>query len=208
MKSIHLSLVVMAAVSAPAVVIAQVVPVPPSQQTDTEHSTTDGASPSAESIRAMQDKIFLRKAMEGGLAEIQLGKLAAEKASAEDVKAFGQKMVDDHTQLNNSLAPLAKSRGVAEVKAMNKLDQGEYDKLNGLSGDDFDKEYLTYMMKDHHADLREFRTASAATSDPDLKEAIDKATPVIRDHMLMADKLAHAKGIPLPGRGAKPSGTS
>src|SRR5215469_12896141 len=113
MKSTYISILVVGFAASAPVAIAQVAPVPPSQQTDPEHATTDGAGPSAESLRAMQDKIFLRKAMEADLAEIQLGKLAAEKASADDVKTFGQKMVDDHTLQNNSLAPLAKSRGVA-----------------------------------------------------------------------------------------------
>jgi putative membrane protein len=156
----------------------------------------------------MQDKAFLRKAAEGGLAEIQLGKLAVEKASADDVKAFGQKMVNDHTQLNDSMSPIAQAKGVALPRKMSKADQAEYDKLNTLAGETFDKEYIVYMVKDHHADLREFRTEATSTSDPDLKAAVDKAVQVIREHMVLADKLAHDKGIATPGRGNKPAGTT
>jgi putative membrane protein len=154
----------------------------------------------------MQDKVFLRKAVEGGVAEIQLGKLATERASADDVKAFGQKMVDDHTRLNESMAPIAQSMGLALPRKMSKAGQAEYDKLGTLSGEAFDKEYIAYMVKDHHADLREFRTESASTNDPELKAAVDKAAQVIHEHMVLADKLARDKGIQTPGRGGKPSG--
>jgi len=154
----------------------------------------------------MQDKAFLRKAVEGGVAEIQLGKLATDRASADDVKAFGQKMVDDHTRLNESMAPIGQSMGVALPRKMSKADQAEYDKLGTLSGEAFDKEYIAYMVKDHHADLREFRIESAGTNDPELKAAVDKAAQVIHEHMVLADKLARDKGIQTPGRGGKPSG--
>jgi putative membrane protein len=204
--SISLLILCLAAAICPGVLVAQVDPGSPNQQPNPMRPAPDSTSIPGDSIQDMQDKAFLRKAAEGGMAEIQLGKLATEKASAEDVKAFGRKMVDDHTQLNNEMAPIAQSKGVALPRKMSKADQAEYDKLNTLSGDAFDKEYIAYMVKDHHADLREFRTEAASTNDPDLKAAVDKAAQVIREHMVLADKLAHDKGIAAPGRGNKPAG--
>jgi putative membrane protein len=167
-------------------------------------SMQDSSANPSDTAQEMKDKMFLRKATEGGLAEVQLGKLAAEKANSQDVKDFGQKMVDDHTKLNNDMAPIADSMGVMMPKKMAKGDQAEYDKLNGMSGDDFDKEYLAYMVKDHHEDLHEFRVEAVGTSDPTLKEAVDKGAVVIRGHMVMADKLARAKGIPVPSHKPAP----
>jgi putative membrane protein len=167
-------------------------------------SMQDSSANPSYTAQEMKDKMFLRKATEGGLAEVQLGKLAAEKASSQDVKDFGQKMVDDHTKLNNDMAPIADSMGVMMPKKMAKGDQAEYDKLNGMSGDDFDKEYVAYMVKDHHEDLHEFRVEAVGTSDPTLKEAVDKGAVVIRSHMIMADKLARAKGIPVPSHKPAP----
>jgi putative membrane protein len=149
----------------------------------------------------MQDKMFLRKAAEGGIAEVKLGQLAAQKGSSDDVKAFGQKMVDDHTKLNLEMARVADSMGVMLPKSMNKEDQAEYDKLNGLSGNDFDIEYLSFMVKDHHKDLHEFRIEAASPTDPTLHDAVVKAQSVIHDHTVMVDKLARAKGIPVPAHG-------
>ena len=164
----------------------------------------DSAASSGASSQVMKDKMFLRKAAEGGMAEVQLGQLASEKASSEDVKAFGQKMVKDHTQLNEEMKPIAESMGVMLPKKLSSKDQAEYDKLNGLSGEEFDKEYLTCMVKDHHADLREFRMEAANASDPTLKAAVQKGAQVIREHTTMVDSLAKSKGVATPSHEHQP----
>jgi putative membrane protein len=154
--------------------------------------------------QTMRDQMFVRKAAEGGMAEIQMGQLAAQKGSSDDVKQFGQKMVDDHMMLNEGMKPVAEQMGVRAPNKLNKKDQEEYDKLNGLSGEDFDKEYLMAMVKDHRQDLREFRMEDSATQNTDLKGAVDKAIPVIQQHMQMVAKMARDKGIMPAGRGEHP----
>ena len=165
----------------------------------------DSAPNSGDVGQVMKDKIFLRKAAQGGMAEVKLGQLAAQKGSSEDVRAFGQRMVDDHTKLNNDMAPVADSMGVRLPKDLSKEDQAEYDKLSSLSGNDFDMEYLSFMVKDHHKDLREFRQEAARTTDPTLQTAVANATKVIHEHTVMVDKLAREKGIPVPQRGSVPN---
>jgi putative membrane protein len=132
---------------------------------------------------------------------VKLGQLAVQKGSSDEVKAFGQKMVDDHTKMNLEMARVADSMGVMLPKSMNKEDQAEYDKLNALSGNDFDIEYLSFMVKDHHKDLHEFRMEAASPTDPTLHDAVVKAQSIIHDHTVMVDKLARAKGIPVPAHG-------
>jgi putative membrane protein len=171
------------------------------QQAPSTPSTQDSAPNSGDVGQVMQDKMFLRKAAEGGIAEVKFGQLAAQKGSSEDVKAFGQKMVDDHTKLNNEMAEVADSMGVMLPKSMNKEDQAEYDKLNALSGNDFDMEYLSCMVKDHHKDLHEFRMEAASRADPTLHDAVVKAQSIIHDHTVMVDKIARAKGVPIPAHG-------
>ncbi|MCU1251597.1 MAG: hypothetical protein JWQ49_4626 [Edaphobacter sp.] len=149
----------------------------------------------------MQDKMFLRKATEGGIAEVKLGQLAAQKANSDDVKTFAQKMVDDHTKMNLEIAQVADSMGVMVPKSMNKEDQAEYDKLNALSGNDFEIEYLSFMVKDHHKDLHAFRMEAASPTDATLHNEVVKAQSVIHEHTVMVDKLARAKGIPVPVHG-------
>jgi putative membrane protein len=186
----------------PAVVPAsQTQPNRPGQQMPSTTSMQDSAPNSGDVGQVMQDKMFLRKAAEGGIAEVKLGQLAAQKGSSDDVKAFGQKMVDDHTKLNSEMAQVADSMGVMLPKSMNKEDQAEYDKLNALSGNDFDVEYLSFMVKDHHKDLHEFRIEAASHADPTLRDEVVKASAVIHEHTVMVDKLARAKGIPVPVHG-------
>lgn len=201
-----------AAVLSPVVLLAQSSPMNPSgsvstpnqpdQQRPSTTSMQDSGTNANEVSQIMRDKTFLRKAAAGGMAEVKFGQLAAQKGSSEDVKAFGQKMVDDHTALNNEMAPIADSMGIRLPKDINKADQEEYDKLNGLSGTDFDNEYLIFMVKDHHKDLHEFRTEAASTQDATLKAAVEKGEKVIREHTIMVDKLARSKGIPVPVHGA------
>jgi putative membrane protein len=142
--------------------------------------------------------MFLHKAAAGGYAEVQFGQLAVQKGSSDEVKKFGQKMVDDHTALNDQMKPFLDAAGLQPPTKLSPKDQAEYDKLNGLSGDAFDKEYLASMVKDHHEDLREFRKEQSTTADASLKDAVTKGTAVIRDHTEMVDKLAKDKGVPVP----------
>jgi putative membrane protein len=205
------TLVLSAAIFAPTIFLAQSDPMAPvASQTQSNQpqrapassiAIQDSATTAGDVGQTMKDKIFLRKAAQGGMAEVKLGQLAAQKASGDDVRSFGQKMVDDHTRLNDEMAPIADSMGVRLPKDLNKEDQAEYDKLNTLSGNNFDMEYLSFMVKDHHKDLREFRQEAASTTDPTLQMAVANATKVIHEHMVMVDKMAREKGVPTPQHG-------
>jgi putative membrane protein len=213
-KYVQTIVVSTAILSSPALLFAQsdamAVPISQASQTQPNYpqqsptpttAMQDSGQSAGETSQAMKDKMFLHKAAQGGMAEVQFGQLALQKASSDDVKSFAQKMVDDHTALNNEMAPIADSMGVRAPKTINKQDQAEYDKLSGLSGTDFDTEYLTAMVKDHHKDLHEFRAEAATTTDPTLKAAVEKAEKVIHEHTVMVDKLARDKGVPVPQRG-------
>lgn len=172
----------------------------PGQQQPSRPSMQDSMGSSGQTAEAAKDKMFVRKAVEGGMAQVQFGQLAAEKGGSEDVKALGRQMVEDHTALNKSLENLADSMGVMLPKHIDKEDQAELDKLNGLSGDAFDTEYLTMMVKDHHHDLRGFRNEAIGTQDADLREAVVKGARTIHEHLVKIDELAKSKGIEVPHR--------
>lgn len=155
-------------------------------------------------VQEMRDKMFLHKAMLGGLAEVQLGQLAAEKGSSDDVKRFGQRMVADHTTLNETIKPIAASMNMEPPKKMSKEDQAEYDKLGGLSGADFDKEYLAYMTADHRKDLKEFHREADAARDQALKDAALQGERVIARHTRMVERLNAANGVTVPPPAKQP----
>ena len=141
------------------------------------------------------DKHFIQKAMEGGMAEVQLGQLASQKASADDVKQFGQKMVDDHTKLNDQMKPLAAKDGVTPPTQLSPKDQALATKLEGLSGDQFDKAYIQAMVQDHKKDLHEFKKEAATTQDPGLKAAVSQGQTVIHGHLEMVEQLAKTHNV-------------
>lgn len=171
----------------------------PSASASSAGNTARESSPTPGSTaQEMQDKKFLRDFSQGGLAEIKLGQLASTRASSDDVKEFGAKMVADHTQMEKNLSPIAEEMGVRLPKDLNKPDQAQYDKLSKLASEDFDKEYLTMMLDDHRKDLRALRQESIATQDNALKAELDKTFLVVREHMGMVIKLAKEKGIAVP----------
>src|SRR6201989_2876276 len=95
------------------------------------------------------DKKFLAMAAQSDQNEIALSKVAEEKASSPAVKAFAQKMVSEHTKMTASMKPFADSWGLTPPSGPDSDHQDELNKLNGLSGADFDKEYIGEMVTDH-----------------------------------------------------------
>lgn len=144
----------------------------------------------------MKDRMFVHKIALGGFAESHFGQLAAQKAASDDVKKLGQKMVDDNATLYNEMKPAEDELGVRSPAKMSKEDQEEFDKLNALSGTDFDKEYLAYALKAHRRDLHEFREEVAHTNDPQIKDAIVGMQPLMVAHLFEVNKLAVTNGVP------------
>src|ERR1700761_8281348 len=95
------------------------------------------------------DKKFLATAAQSDVNEIKLSQLAEEKASNPDVKAFAHKMVTEHTKMSASMKPFAESWGLTAPIDLDDDHKQEYKKLSGLSGSDFDKEYIDAMVSDH-----------------------------------------------------------
>jgi putative membrane protein len=137
------------------------------------------------------DRKFMEKAAQGGMAEVQLGKLAADKASNDQVKQFGQRMVDDHSKANDQLKQLATSKGVNLPTELDRSAQREMDKLQKLSGADFDREYMNHMVSDHKKDIGEFKSA-AKSKDADVKQFASSTLPTLEQHLDLAKSAEQA----------------
>ena len=118
------------------------------------------------SLRLM-DKMFVRKAMQGSMAEVQLGQLTLQKSNNEQVKQFAQRMIDDHTKLNDQMKPVAQQLGVPVPNQVSKKDRTTMAKLQALSGSAYDQAYIKDMVKDHKQDLSDFQMRSLFRSGPD-----------------------------------------
>ena len=139
------------------------------------------------------DRKFMEKAAGGGTAEVQLGKLATQKAESDQVKQFGQRMVDDHTKVNQQLRQLASTKGVALPASLDKTSQREYDKLSKLSGAQFDREYMNHEVSDHKKDISEFKSEAKKAKDADVKQFASSTLPTLEEHLNLAqaaDKVA------------------
>jgi putative membrane protein len=137
-----------------------------------------------------EDKEFVSKAGMGGLAEVQMGNLALQKASNAGVKAFAQRMVTDHSKANAELAQLASTKGLALATELGGEHKDAYDHLNSLSGADFDKAYMKHMVEDHEKDVAEFDKASTSATDADVKGWAGKTLPTLKEHLEQAKSTA------------------
>lgn len=129
------------------------------------------------------DVRFATKAAQGGVAEVELGQLATQKASDPDVKAFGQQMVDDHTKANDNLKAVAAKQGMTLPTDLDAKDQALKTKLANLSGVKFDLAYVKAMVKDHEDDVKEFQKESNSGKDPQIKDFAATTLPVLEEHL-------------------------
>jgi putative membrane protein len=136
-----------------------------------------------------QDRMFVKAALEDGMAEVQLGQMAVQKSNNPEVKRFGQRMIDDHTKLGDQMKAVAGQIGEKVPDAPSKKDRATIAKLQTLNGDDFDRAYMKDMVKDHKADLDDFKTEAASGSNPAVKNAASQGAQVISQHLQMAEQI-------------------
>jgi putative membrane protein len=132
------------------------------------------------------DKQFLAKAAQSDVNEIKLSQLAEKKASNPAVKSFAEKMVTEHKKLSASMKPFADSWSITPPTDLDDDHKQEYSKLNGLSGADFDKEYMEQMVSDHGKALDAFTSEAKDTKDAKFKAAVLKGKTVVAAHKNMA----------------------
>lgn len=151
-----------------------------------------GGAPLESSKSNLIDKKFAQKAIQGGMAEVKLGQLASQNGGSEDVKKFGQKMVRDHTKLNQQMQPIIQQMGRKVPTKVSAKDQTLITKLQGESGKQFDDIYIKAMVKDHQKDLKQFQKEADGGKFPALKQAASQSMPMLQQHLQLAEQLAQA----------------
>jgi putative membrane protein len=123
------------------------------------------------------DRKFAENAAKGGMMEVSMGKMAAQKGQSSEVKQFGSRMVSDHSKANNELKSVASKKGItlsAEAPSHS---------FNS------DADYMSMMVKDHEKDLAEFQQEAKSGSDPDLKQFAGKTSKIIASHLSEARRI-------------------
>ena len=134
------------------------------------------------------DQQFMKEAATGGMAEVDLGRLAARKGKNAQVRSFGNRMVRDHSKANTELTSLARRKHVTLPATITDEQKTEKANLMKLSGAAFDREYMRMMVEDHDKDVSAFQQKSTDAADDTLKAWVTKTLPTLQEHQ----RLAHA----------------
>jgi len=153
-------------------------------------SRTDAAQPGA----PVADQSFVIDAAQGGMAEVELGRLAVQKASSDRVKQFGQRMVTDHGKANEELKSVAEAKKISLPTDVGAKHKATHDRLAKLSGPAFDQAYIQEMVTDHQQDITEFRKESENGKDAAVKAFASKALPTLEEHMKMVQEISQSLG--------------
>ena len=165
-----------------------------SQESGTSASasaTTEASSSSSQLTE--QDQKFVKDAAAGGMAEVEMGKLATQKGQSESVKKLGQRLVQDHTKANQELKQIASKKGITLPTQPASEHKSALDHLKSLQGAEFDKAFTQHAIQDHQKDIQKFQKASQQLQDSELKSFASKTLPVLQQHLQMA-KQAESTG--------------
>jgi putative membrane protein len=160
-------------------------------QTAARPAHPEGTSKTA---KMASDEHFVMEVAQDGMAEVELGKLAADKASSADVKKFAQRMVDDHSKANDELKTLAQNKKITLPTSVDATHKATLDRLSTLSGEAFDRAYMQEMVKAHRKAVEAFRMEAKSGKDPDIKAWASKTLPTLEEHLKMAQDANKAVG--------------
>jgi len=141
---------------------------------------SSGADEVASNKLTAMEKMFIKKAADGGITEVELGRLATEKGGDDDVKDFGNEMVKDHSKSNDNLKEVAAKMNVTLPSEISAKHHAAVEKMSGLSGGDFDEAYVAAMVTDHEKDIAKFEKADKEVKNPELKKFIEDARPTMQ----------------------------
>jgi putative membrane protein len=147
----------------------------------------------APSPKANPDEKFVKDAALGSLAEVEIGRLAAQKATSAEVKQFAQRMVDDHGKANAQLSTIAAQKSIATPTELTGKEKKALDKLSKASAEDFDRTYMRMMVDDHKKDVTEFKKAASSATDSDVKTFASSTLPTLEGHLRMAQQIADSQ---------------
>ncbi len=143
------------------------------------------------------DQSFLKKTLEDNVAQVQMGQLAQQKSSSDDVKQFGQKMAQIHEQLNDQLKPIAQKLEVSQPKGPSKKDKQKIEQMQALSGADFDTAFIKAMLDDQQADLKNFKDEAQGSQNPNVQQVAKMDEPVLTQHLQILEQLAQSHNVPV-----------
>ena len=131
---------------------------------------------------------FVDNLVQGNDYEIQAAKIAEQKASSPEVKAFARMMVKDHTALGQEAKPVIAKAGKTPPASLDQRRQGLLDNLKA-AGPDFDKVYVDQQVAAHKETLTLLNGYAQNGDNADLRGLATKASPKVQEHLDKAQAL-------------------
>ena len=153
------------------------------------------AAPLALAAGASPDTSFYKTLAAGGMAEVDLGRLAEQNSTDPKVKDFAQMMVKDHSAANQKLESLAAAKDVPLPKTLDAGGEAMKSKLQGLSGSSFDKAYIESQLKAHEKTVNLLEKEISSGQDPQAKAFAQSVLPTVQHHLEAVRTLAHEAGV-------------
>lgn len=150
---------------------------------DSDGDTTPDTARKLHMLIDNEDTQFAIAAINGGAAEVIMGRLAVQAGKSKEVKNFGAMMVKDHNKANEKLLKLIKEKNIKLPEQPGAKEMATMTMLSKKSGADFDRAYVRAMIEAHQEDVKEFTAASKKLQDPELKDFAIKTLPLIQNHL-------------------------
>jgi putative membrane protein len=147
------------------------------------------------------DQAFMKAAIQGDMAEVQIGQLAQQKGESQDVKQFGAMLQQDHGQNLQMAQQMAQQMGMTPPSGPNAEQKKVYERLSKLSGSRFDRQFAKDMVQDHKKEISKFQ-AEAKKQGP-VAQFAQQTVPVLQKHLQMAQSIQNKGAMTGSGRNAK-----
>jgi len=142
-----------------------------------------------DSEKKEDDSQYLVEAAETDMKEIEIGKLAQQKGTDPEVKAFGKMLIDDHTKSSGEVKTLASRKNISLPTSLTEKGKEAYDKLNEKTGLDFDKKFVEMMVDGHEKMIEKMNKAGEKAADEEIRVWASNKIPTLTTHLEHAKKL-------------------
>lgn len=162
-------------------------------QNQQDRNRTQDRDQDREDFKNLSDQDFITRVAMGNMAEVEVARLAADKASSAEIRKFAQRLAEDHTKAGKELEKLASDKNVTLPKQLDKKHQEMATRLSKLRGAEFDRAFAEDMVKDHKHDIAMFEHIAKDGKDKDVKAWAEKTLPTLKEHLKMAQELSGNK---------------
>ena len=135
------------------------------------------------------DREFVLQAEKSNIQERVLGRMAEEKSQNGGVRKYGKMVVTDHNNASQKLVDIMEKNGIAQPRTLTEERSDAVDKMQGMSGDAFDREFVNMMVQEHQKSVNAFRLEVETAQNPDVRNYAKNMVPTLERHLKDAQDL-------------------